>query len=99
MLEIGIDITRISRFKDASETLIGRILHPNEKTLFDQSEDKAKFLAARWAIKEALFKTNNNLFHFDKIEIVKEDKIYTYPGYDISTSTEDDTYIAIVKRR
>lgn len=99
MLEIGIDITRISRFEDASETLINRILHPNEKILFNKSENKAEFLAAHWAIKEALYKTNNNLFHFDKIELIKEEKIYTYPGYDISTSKEDDTYIAIVKRR
>lgn len=99
MLEIGIDITRISRFKDAKQSLIDRVLHPEEKEEFSICENKELFLAARWAIKEALYKTNNELFHFDKIKVIKKNNVYTYPGYDISTSKEDDYYTAIVKRR
>lgn len=99
MLEIGIDITRISRFKDAKQSLVDRVLHEDEREEFLQSDDKALFLAARWAIKEALYKTNNDLFHFDKIKITKQNNVYTFEGYDISTSKEDDYYTAIVKRR
>lgn len=99
MLEIGIDITKISRFENAKQSLVDRILHQDEKEEFLRSENKALFLANRWAIKEALYKTNNDLFHFDKIKVIKNDNVYTYPGYDISTSKEEDYYIAIVKRR
>lgn len=99
MLEIGIDITRISRFKNAKQSLVDRILHPDEIEEFLISEHKELFLAAHWAIKEALYKTNNDLFHFDKIKIIKEKDVYSFKGYDISTSKEDDYYIAIVKRR
>lgn len=95
---LGIDITKISRFKNAKDTLIKKILHPKEITKYQESENKAKFLAIRFAIKEALFKANNSNFIFSKIEIQKKNRVYQYPGYVISTSNEDDYYIAIVKK-
>lgn len=95
---IGIDITRISRFKDPTNTFIKKILHPNEIKQYEIEKDKPLFLASRWAIKEALFKANNEEFSFNKIEIKKQDRFYKLEGYSISTSKEDDYYIAIVMK-
>ena len=95
---IGIDITRISRFENSSESLIKRVLHKNEIILYKESEDKPRFLAKMWSIKEALFKADNSLKEFSKIELIDKGRITTFKGFEISTSTEDDYYIAIVKK-
>lgn len=95
---LGIDLTKISRFEDAKEALINKVLHPNEILEYNKVQNKAYFLAARWAIKEALFKADNSLFDFNKIEIKKDGRVYKYPGYIITTSSEDDYYIATVMK-
>ena len=95
---IGIDITRISRFDNPNDSLVKRILHPNELALYPDSENKALFLASRWAIKEALFKSDNSLSSFDKIELTKKDRIWKYKDYKITTSKEDDYFIAFVQK-
>lgn len=95
---LGIDKTTISRFRDASETLVKRILHPDEVIEYQTSEDKQYYLAARWAIKEALFKADNENKNFNEIRINKSYREYTYPGYVISTTSEGDSYIAIVMK-
>lgn len=43
---LGIDMTTISRFENASEQLIQRILHPDEIIELESSENKSYFLAA-----------------------------------------------------
>ena len=95
---VGIDITRISRFNNWTESKIKRILHPSEMDLLLQANNKALFLATRFAIKESLFKIDNNLFHFDKIYIMKENNRYVYKDFQISTSKEDDYLIAFSQR-
>ena len=95
---IGIDITNISRFEEVSESLIKRILHKNEVILYKESENKPRFLAKKWSIKEALFKADNSLMEFSKIELIDENRKTTFRDFEISTSTEDDYYIAIVKK-
>lgn len=97
---IGIDMTKISRFKNKvyKERFIKRILHPEEIKQFKLSNNKAHFLAAHWAIKEAMFKIDNQRFHFDKILISKQNRAFNVPGYKISTSQEHDFYIAIAQK-
>jgi holo-[acyl-carrier protein] synthase len=95
---IGIDITTISRFKNKNKKFLKRVLHSNELKEYLNLEEKNKYLAIRWAIKEALFKIDKNLFDFSKIEIIKKNKIYTFKNYFISTSQENDLLIAVVKK-
>ncbi|UVD81520.1 4'-phosphopantetheinyl transferase superfamily protein [Mycoplasma iguanae] len=93
---IGIDITRISRFQNKSENFAKRILSHNEFLEYKKIDDKAYFLALRWAIKEALFKADNTLLSFQKINISKINKKYFYKNFQITTSKEDDYLIACV---
>ena len=95
---IGIDLTTISRFKNKSETFVKTILSEQELIEYNLAENKELFLATRWAIKEALFKCDNSLLPFSKINIKKEDRKYKFENYSISTSSEGDLYIAIAKK-
>lgn len=96
---IGIDMTKISRFKNADMELIKRILTKKEILKYTLSLDKPKFLARSWAIKEALFKANNQLSSFNKIELENINDKWTYQNYLISTTEEDDYLIAFVIER
>lgn len=98
MLGIGIDITRISRFNEVTQAYLEKTLTESEILEYNIAINKPLFLAARWAIKEALYKADNQYFHFNKVEIKVENSIYVFPGYKISTSTEDDYYIAFVQK-
>ncbi|WKX02227.1 holo-ACP synthase [Candidatus Mycoplasma mahonii] len=95
---LGIDLTQISRFKDVSDSFIRKILHPDEIVKYNLSEDKPKFLAKRWAVKEALYKADNSLKYFNKIKLFDDNRTMRYPGYNISTSNEGDYYVAIVQK-
>lgn len=57
---IGTDIIRIQRMNDAlsrhGDRIVERILTPEEQALFAQRADPARFLAKRWAAKEAAAK-------------------------------------------
>lgn len=93
---IGIDLTKISRFKDAKKTFIEKMLHPDEIVELEKSINQELFLAERWAIKEALFKANNDFFHFNKFALKLENRVFKFPGYIITTTKEDDYYVAVV---
>lgn len=95
---LGIDLTKVARFANKNDNFIIKTLHPEEIEEYNLSENKTKYLATHWAIKEALYKANNNLFNFNKIRITKKDRVYKYPGYDISTSNEDDYVVAIAQK-
>lgn len=95
---LGIDKTTISRFKNPTNEFIEKVLHPLEIKEYQATENKERYLAARWAIKEALFKANNSNFAFSKIRIEKIDSRYVYQDYEISTTSEGDEYIAIVMK-
>ena len=95
---LGIDITKINRFENPKDSFLKKTLHPDEIVEYNKSTDKSMFLAKRWAIKEALYKADNELFHFNKIKIIKEDRKYKFQGYIISTSKEDNYIVAIAKK-
>ncbi len=59
ILGLGTDICEVARIEAALSrraTLAGRILTPVEHLLFEQSTDPARFLAKRFAAKEAAVK-------------------------------------------
>lgn len=95
---LGIDLTKVSRFKNKNDKFLIKTLHPEEIKEYHQSENKELYLATRWAIKEALFKSDNSRFSFNETRIIQENRVYTLPGYIISTSKEDDYVIAIVQK-
>lgn len=92
---IGIDITSINRFEKKDEKFAKKILSKEEILLWTNEEFKARFLATRWAIKEAIFKSNNDFSCFNKINLKKENGKYIFKNFEISTSNEDDYIIAI----
>ncbi|UWD34094.1 4'-phosphopantetheinyl transferase superfamily protein [Mesomycoplasma molare] len=96
---IGVDLTQISRFKNKKETFVRKILSKNEILEYENSENKEKFLATRWAIKEAIFKADNSFFEFNLIDIKKENKRYKFREFEISTSYENNLVIAIVYKK
>ncbi|MBX4209954.1 MAG: 4'-phosphopantetheinyl transferase superfamily protein [Mollicutes bacterium PWAP] len=97
---IGIDITKISRFKNKNNSFIKRILSKEEIEKYEKSKNKEKFLASRWSLKESIFKAENVNFRFNKINIIKDEfGRYIYEGYLLSTSTEDDIYISVAIKK
>ncbi len=95
---LGIDLTKISRFENSTEAFIDKILSVEEKVLYEESSNKARFLAKRWSVKEALFKADNSLNTFKDINLIENGREVEFKGFEISTSTEDDYYIAIVTK-
>ncbi|MDE5841579.1 MAG: 4'-phosphopantetheinyl transferase superfamily protein, partial [Malacoplasma sp.] len=55
---IGIDVTSILKFQNKNEKFAKRILTKNEYLNYLKIDDylKSKFLAVRWALKEATYK-------------------------------------------
>ncbi|ASI54126.1 4'-phosphopantetheinyl transferase superfamily protein [Metamycoplasma hyosynoviae] len=99
---VGIDLCKKTRFKNIEKHTLEKILHKKEFELLASEQDKDHFIATRWAIKEALYKCNNEFFEFSKICIIKQ-TCGRYEFLDnslkkfvISTSSEDDYIIAIV---
>lgn len=102
---IGIDIANIQRFRNKSQTFLKKILHNEEileYSLLDFEEDKLRFLATRWAIKEALFKCDNSFFYFNKINLKYNDRKYFIEYFEkqffISTSNEENIVVAVVMK-
>ncbi|AWX69379.1 4'-phosphopantetheinyl transferase superfamily protein [[Mycoplasma] anseris] len=98
---IGIDLTRISRFKKMKNSTINKFLSPNEKVEFETLEEdkRPNFLATRWALKEAIFKADNQYQNFNQIDIFKSEVgRYSFLDFELSTSNEDDYVIAIAKK-
>lgn len=97
MITIGVDITSIKRFEDKKINFIKKVLSDNEFIEWKKTENKLLYLAQRWAIKEALFKANNNLHDYHLINIERDKKgIFKYKNYKISTSKENEYVIAFV---
>lgn len=75
---IGVDIIKISRTKDLHDDFPYRILSSEELDRYlsfaDDEENKARFLATRWAAKEAYFKASNNRkIDFRSISIMNDE--------------------------
>ena len=95
---LGIDLTKVSRFKNKSDTFVKRILNIEEIKEYHKSYDKSFYLANIWAIKEALFKADNKLSNFSEIRIIKSNGVYNYNNFKISTSNENGYIVAIAKK-
>ncbi|MCT4469833.1 4'-phosphopantetheinyl transferase superfamily protein [Mycoplasma sp. HS2188] len=96
-MKIGVDITSIQRFLNIPNGFEKRYCHPNELKIIAKSKNKTKDLATIWAIKEALFKADNQLFEFNKIELTHTETGWEYnDNYTISNSNEGDLVIAFV---
>ena len=95
---LGIDLTKVSRFEDKSDSFVRRILNVDEIKEYHKANDKAFYLANAWAIKEALFKADNILSNFNEIRITKSNGVYNYSNFEISTSNEDGYIVAIAKK-
>jgi holo-[acyl-carrier protein] synthase len=68
----------------------------NEEFLeWSVNECQELYLAKRWAIKEAIFKSDNQFSSFRDINVEKMNHRYFFQGFDISTSRENDYVIAI----
>lgn len=103
---IGIDITKLSRFENKTNAFLKKVLHPNELVLYNQldQQEKIKFLATRWAIKEAIFKADNKKSIFSELNIVKNKFKYWLTDnnqtidnrFRISTSNDGEFVVAAV---
>lgn len=100
---IGIDIIKISRIND-NLSLIQKILHIEEIKILEKITNKKRrleFLAGRWAIKEAIYKSNslnkkiafcniNVRLHNDKLQWVEKEH-----QYFLSLSHEEEYAIGL----
>ncbi|AKA50063.1 ACP synthase [Mycoplasmopsis gallinacea] len=98
MKNIGVDLTKISRFANKDINFAKRILSISELAIYKKvpKERKPLFLARTWAIKEAIFKANNDYAKFTEIDLSKKDKKWVFKNFSISISHDDDFIIAFV---
>lgn len=102
---IGVDIVKINRFANKSDYFARRILSNRELNYYNQQIDidsKTRVLASIWAIKEAIFKADNQNASFQKIELEHTDKGWKSQNFDISISHDEDAGILIafvIKKR
>ncbi len=100
-MEIGVDITKISRFANKDEHFIHRILGESElkEYLCLEDEKKITYLASHFALKEALFKSTQDE-HYLKYQFLHDDKGKLYclnhEEIKVSLSHEDDLVIAFI---
>ena len=94
---IGVDIVKISRFNNVTEHFINRILTSKEKEQYLTKENKAQFLATRFAAKEAYFKATQDI-HYLSISILNQDNGKPYvdskKNIHLSISHEDEYVVA-----
>lgn len=94
---VGIDITSIKRFTNKGIAFAKKVLSEAEFLAWQQASQPALFLAQRWAIKEAIFKANNNYHNFSQINLTREAAgHFSFKNFRISTSKEDDYVVAFV---
>ncbi|MBE6136765.1 MAG: holo-ACP synthase [Erysipelotrichaceae bacterium] len=101
-MDIGVDITLISRFNDRSEKFINTILTEEERKIYDalKEERKKVFLATRWASKEAIFKATQDRNYLG-YSILNEENgkpyVLNHPEIKISISHDGDFVVAFVQ--
>ncbi len=59
ILGIGVDVAQVDRFRDLKESMLNRILSPEELVYVEKYRDPAPHIAGFWAAKEALVKAMN----------------------------------------
>ncbi|HAK05304.1 MAG TPA: holo-[acyl-carrier-protein] synthase [Firmicutes bacterium] len=101
-MSIGIDIVYMPRFEH-KETLAKRILSPAEFAIYEKRSDKVKFIAGRFAAKEAFLKAVRGGFGqiaFSHISILYDNLgvpylEYEQKRYDVSISHDGEYAVAI----
>jgi holo-[acyl-carrier protein] synthase len=102
-MAIGIDIVLMSRF-EGKETLAKRILSKEELLIYEKRSDKVKFIAGRFAAKEAFLKAVRGGFGqiaFSHVSVLY-DRLgvpylnYKDQTYDESISHDGDYAVAVV---
>ena len=100
----GIDLTQINRPEFTHPDIAHRILSSQELIDFNNTDNKIKFIAVHWAIKEAIIKAiSPHIIDLKSINISKRDNRYVWTNHPawikqfvISTSDEQDVIIASV---
>lgn len=101
-MDVGVDLTVISRFKDRSDKFIDKVLTNEEKLIFNRlnNDRKIVFLATRWACKEAIFKATQDNKYLE-YSILNNDNgkpyVLNHPEIKISISHDGDYAIAFVQ--
>lgn len=94
---VGVDIVKISRFKDVSEHFINRILTIEEKKEYLKRENKSQYLASRFAVKEAYYKATQDI-HYLGISVLNDESgkpyILNKKNIHLSISHEDEYVVA-----
>ena len=100
-MDIGVDITKISRFANKDEHFVHRILGESELKEYLSLTDEKKiiYLASHFALKEALFKASQDE-HYLKYQFLHDEKCKLYclnhPEIKVSLSHDDDLIIAFI---
>jgi len=100
---LGIDIVHMPRFEN-KEGLARRILSPEEYLIYEKRMDKVRFIAGRFAAKEAFLKAVSGSFGqvaFSKVSILYDRLgtpylLYKDQRYEVSISHDGDYAIAVV---
>ncbi len=103
-MSIGIDIVLIPRFEH-KEALAKRILSPSEFLIYEKRADKVRFIAGRFAAKEAFLKAVRGGFGqiaFSHISVLYDDLGIPYleylgQRYDVSISHDGEYAVAVVQ--
>ncbi|VEU78133.1 holo-ACP synthase [Mycoplasmopsis columbinasalis] len=96
---IGVDIVRISRFRNKTREFAARILSESELEFYDQTAEKTQVLASLWAIKEAIFKADNSYNEFSKISVNRQANQWMHPDFWLTLSHEDDLVVAVAFKK
>ncbi|WP_245599329.1 4'-phosphopantetheinyl transferase superfamily protein [Mycoplasmopsis iners] len=90
-------MAKISRFANKDKGFIERILHPNEIKYLESVPEslKTQTLASLWAIKEAIYKANNDYSFYSNYELKRIDHQWKHEKFAISLTHEDDYVVAV----
>ena len=105
-MKVGIDIVAIDRIKNIYKKFGYKFLHKifTERELeefkgIENFNRKIEKISGRFAAKEAVMKTDENLTEFKKIEILSSSKgipiVANLNGYEISISHEKEYAVAV----
>ncbi len=99
-MHIGTDLVKIDRIKINSNAFLNKVLTKEEKELYECEKNKQKFLAGRYALKEAIIKTfeGKQIILMNEINIKKNENgspICEYKNYSIIGSISHDGEYAI----
>lgn len=102
-MEIGVDITSVSRFLGKADKLAERILTATEREMFAATGacGAAEFVAKRWAAKEAVYKVTQDRKYL-RYSVSERDGEYSVdgrPDIKLSVCCDGDTVIAVALKR